>query len=407
MRLPHDRSETPARPAKARARWDPFDETADAADAPHPAFSYTAPPELRIIRGIILAVLALIGVVATYTALWFGLAWWLRDGAQDWMIAERDRGRMVDAGAVVVGGFPFSLRLTVEAPSYGVLGFDGDGYRWRGTHLVVSSRIWAPTRAEVDFTGPYTLMRTGPGGTRTLTGTANRLSARFGLSEPLTGKIEVDVHDLFLANDQGRPVLSLGAGRFRYTGGGASRVGSQRTIAEARLRLDHIRLSALADFPLGPDVRRLEAAVGLTGLLVYDPAAPAQDFVRWRDGGGTIEVPGLAVDYGPLRLQTSGTLALDQDLQPIGAFTARIEGFFELIDALWRQGIVTGPDAVTAKVVLGAFAKKHEGATHSSISLPLTIHGRRLYVGPVPLLDVPELIWPEEDGQYKQMGVNP
>ena len=44
----------------------------------------------------------------------------------------------------------------------------------------------------------------------------------------------------------------------------------------------------------------------------------------WRDAGGTIEVDNLRLRWGPIDAMASGTMALDEELQPIGAFTGGI-----------------------------------------------------------------------------------
>jgi len=85
-------------------------------------------------------------------------------------------------------------------------------------------------------------------------------------------------------------------------------------------------------------------------------------------------------------------VALDAAMQPIGAFTARIEGFFETVDALRENGIIRPRDAVTAKMVLGVLAKRNE-AGRLSLAVPLTLQDRRLYAGPVPLIEVPPVSW--------------
>jgi len=114
---------------------------------------------------------------------------------------------------------------------------------------------------------------------------------------------------------------------------------------------------------------------------------------KWSDKGGTIEIEALKVAYGPLRLQADGTLALDGELQPIGAFSGRAEGFYETVDALRERGLVRGRDATAARFVLGALAKQPEWGGPAVLELSLSIQNRRLYTGPVPLLELGRLRW--------------
>jgi hypothetical protein len=115
--------------------------------------------------------------------------------------------------------------------------------------------------------------------------------------------------------------------------------------------------------------------------------------VKWRDGGGTVEVARLNLAYGFLDVWANGTMALDGDMQPIGAFTAKVEGFFPLVDALKEKGLVRARDAVTAKVVLGVLAKKPADGGPPTLNLPLTVQGRKVYAGPLALAQVPAIPW--------------
>jgi len=119
----------------------------------------------------------------------------------------------------------------------------------------------------------------------------------------------------------------------------------------------------------------------------------AQALTQWRDAGGTLEANRIQVGYGPLFLQGNGTLALDGDLQLVGAFSARIQGFFQTVDGLRRGGVIRRPDASMAKVVLGMLSKQPKNGGPATISLPLTLQERALFAGPVRLIKMPEIHW--------------
>ena len=113
----------------------------------------------------------------------------------------------------------------------------------------------------------------------------------------------------------------------------------------------------------------------------------------WRDDGGTIEVTALAFTHGTLTVDASGTVALDRDLQPIGAFTAKAQGFLQAVDALQAAGVIAPRDAVTARIVLSALVRR-DGAGAASLSVPVEIQAGLLHAGPVPILRLPKLTWP-------------
>ncbi len=68
------------------------------------------------------------------------------------------------------------------------------------------------------------------------------------------------------------------------------------------------------------------------------PLPQARDITRWaeawRDGGGSLEITHLTMGWGPLGLTSSATLALDDQLQPMGSGNARIVGYAETLDRL-------------------------------------------------------------------------
>ena len=84
--------------------------------------------------------------------------------------------------------------------------------------------------------------------------------------------------------------------------------------------------------------------------------SPEERAASWRDGGGSLEIQHLALDWGPLDLTASATLALDDQLQPMGAGSARLVGYAETLDALAPHGAISRSAATAAKAVLSLLA---------------------------------------------------
>ena len=184
------------------------------------------------------------------------------------------------------------------------------------------------------------------------------------------GKIEREVADVHVREPNEQTARGTGAGSFK-----------------------HLQWPWLAVAPRGMFVGN----VGVKARRVWRRARGplVSSLEDWRDGGGTIEIKQLDIGHGPLNIKTDGTIALDGTLQPIGALTARIQGFFEAVDALQKLGVVQPRDAITAKMVLGVLARKPQGGGRASLNLALTVQERRLYAGPVPLITIPRVIWRE------------
>ncbi|MBY0430081.1 MAG: DUF2125 domain-containing protein, partial [Rhodospirillales bacterium] len=143
---------------------------------------------------------------------------------------------------------------------------------------------------------------------------------------------------------------------------------------------------------LGRKVASVQAKGEVKGQIPKGPLPAALD--HWREQGGTVEVERLGVHWEPLHLTAGGSLALDQELQPIAAFSASVQGFFETVDAFQNAGLVRARDASMAKVVLGMMAKTPPGGGAPMLTVPLTVQNGILSAGPAVLGPVPRLAWP-------------
>ena len=115
--------------------------------------------------------------------------------------------------------------------------------------------------------------------------------------------------------------------------------------------------------------------------FVDNPAALA----RWRDAGGLLEVHELALAWGPLDLRAEGTAALDQRLRPQGAFTARIRGLPDALDAFAARGLIEPGVAFALKLTALTLAKRRDEAGTAVVELPITPQDGLFYLGPVAL----------------------
>jgi hypothetical protein len=113
----------------------------------------------------------------------------------------------------------------------------------------------------------------------------------------------------------------------------------------------------------------------------------------WRDGGGSLEVKEALLDWGPLHLTSTATLALDDQLQPMGSGSAKVSGYQEALDRLAAAGVLTKSAATVAKAMLSLLAGTGTGDNPSEVEVPLTLQYRTLSMRQVPLVRLPELDW--------------
>lgn len=343
-------------------------------------YARPAPPPAN--RGWLFAAAAAGLAALLYTGAWIYLATAARDAALAWVEARRTEGYAVRFDAMEEAGYPLSVRLDIVNPGIGRPDSTAP-WGWQGETLEIALTPWDWGSVSVKTKGKQTLAWTLPGtGLVSYNGNAGQVSAAIDSGG---GGLDMVISDLSLTGD--RPdmgSLAIGAGKVL-----AARQGAGGGRLE--MRLSDLRLPRFLSSPLGDRVRELLVEARLLGDL---GAGPLRDSLEaWRDGGGTIEVQRLAVRYGPMAVRADGTLALDGALQPIGAFTARIEGFFAAIDALQKTGMVKARDAVTAKMILGVMSRRPENGGPATLNLALTLQDRRLFAGPVRLMEFEEVDW--------------
>jgi hypothetical protein len=317
-------------------------------------------------------------------AIWYWAAGLLRDGVAAWAEARRAEGLTVSHGEPgEVTGFPWEVRTRLESPSIAA-----PDWGWSGEALEIVGHPWAWDRLTLLAPGRQSVTLPLRGHPATFTGRAETFEATVVLARGKARSLDAILRGLKLASAE--PVLDLAADRLRIVlgrGDGTGDSGNLHLEAD-RLDLPNGRL----DPPLGRRLESLVADAVITGplpaALTYEP------LLAWRNEGGTIEIPSVSLSYGPLSLTGNGTIALDGRMQPTAAFGTKAQGFIEVVDILERRGLVRPNDAGTVKMLLGVLAKSSPGDGKPTLDLPLTVQGRRLFAGPVPLVRLEEVVWP-------------
>ncbi|MBL6928584.1 MAG: DUF2125 domain-containing protein [Rhodospirillales bacterium] len=361
----------------------------DQTNGVHPVFSYRPPKYLSSAKWAAIAAGAVFLLCAIYVAFWFFMAGQLRDGTMAWIEEQRNAGLAVNFKTLDIGGFPFSLQMTVDGPTIAAPKSSAR-WGWEGEKVRASMRLWRPDRVTINAPGNHAFVFAINGGIQHFRGFAEQLNAALTLGDRSPMPLEANIAGLTLDSVQTGDIWRVGQARINVLAPQASAEKSNVPTLDVRFRMGDFSVPARLELPLGADVERLEISAELMGAIAGGPLEEALS--GWRDDGGVIEVQRFSLAYGPVSLTADGTMALDRALQPIGSFTARIEGFFEAVDALRTRGIIKARDAITAKMVLGVMARR-SGNGRAGLNIPLTVQQRQLFAGPVPLAKIPEIIW--------------
>lgn len=339
----------------------------------------------RATAASLLIAIVLFGI---YTGYWYVLAARFQNGADAWIADQRARGLDVQYAALRTEGFPLRLRMVLENPRMEYAN-GGAPWSWTGRRAVLSTRPWNPTRMTVALSGPHRVGLMLDGKPASYAGTSQRLSAELAFTggKATEARLRIAGLDLVSADGGGRVAVGTAALDARTHSAADSKASALDLTLEARGVVVPDRLA----LPLGNRIAEAMLEASLMGAL--PPGPLPQSLATWRDGGGTVEVTRLNIVHGPLSLQGTGTMALDAQLQPIGAFTVKIRGFVKTIGLLRERGIMRSRDAITAQLLLGVLAKRPEDGGPPTLNLPLTLQSRKLYVGPVTLTRLPEVDW--------------
>lgn len=331
----------------------------------------------------VLPVLLLIGGALT----WRVAVEDLRARLEAWIVRAHEAGWDIVHGPIAVGGWPDSAVLRVENVAISGRG----GIAWSGGALLLRMRLLNPTVLELTpvESGPLRLrsyppipisadhlrlrlLLTANGPPRAVSMEAVSLSATL----PKLGSI-ASGHVLLDA------ALTLGAGREEPA---VTFSASARSV----LLPDRLR------FGLGPEIDDLSVEGVVNGPIPPPQRGLAERAGAWRDGGGSVELHKLGLSWGPARLDATATLALDEDLQPMGAGTGKIAGFGAALDALAAHAVLGRSAAIAAKAVLSLLADAPAAGEPDAVEVPMTLQFRTLSVRQVPLGRLPELTWPSD-----------
>src|SRR5207245_1622939 len=139
---------------------------------------------------------------------------------------------------------------------------------------------------------------------------------------------------------------------------------------------------------LGNTIDELALAFSVNGAI--PDGKLAQAISEWRDSGGTIKLDNLQLKWGDLSSTASGTIALDQELQPVGGFSGAIQGYDQILTALVQSGHMRVAEAGLARLALAMLAKAGPDGK-PAITTAFTIQNGQMFLGPAKLGKAPRI----------------
>lgn len=331
-------------------------------------------------------------LAAAHFAVWRYASSQLDAGFAAWLAQRRAAGWITSMGAPEHGGWPLAATLTV--PDIALRGGDPDipgGLDWSADRLDLRVDLLSPGTLEVRAEGAQHLrVADNPD----IAYTADSMIALLPLeAQTPPHAVSLTVRNLRAGLPDIAPAASLTVGLVQFDGAIKPAAPAGEAALTYRLSAEAIALPSVRAWALGSRISSFSIEGAVDG-----PVPSARGLVpranAWRDGGGAFEVRHMALGWGPLGLSGAATLSLDARLQPMGTGSVRLVGYATSLDALANGHVLTPSAAVAAKAVLSLLASVPEDGGPPEVEVPLTLQDRTLSMRQVPLIKVPEVIWP-------------
>ena len=351
------------------------------------------PRRRPVLRRLLAGGLAVLAVLAAAdTALWMMATARLEDELAAWQARRREAGWTLSAGQPVRTGWPLAAALSLPDPLLAGGGTDlPGGLSWRAGRAELAVALLRPDHLRLVVSGRAAAAPVHPAGTR-LHRRPVRGDHPAGAGPTDSLPLDLSAAGLRIAASTGQlTIAALAVHADAWPEAPQGRAALAVTLQAGTVELPPLRHNLPGRSARTSPRRRSTPRSTGPWPATGDVTARA---TAWRDGGGKLEAPRLALVWGPLGLSASATAALDEQLQPTGAATARAVGYGAVLDALARAGVL-GPRVAQAIIgVLGLLARPAPDGGAPQIEVPVTVQNRTLSLGPFPLVRLREWIWP-------------
>jgi len=340
---------------------------------------------MRFGKSLLIAILASLTIAVAHSGYWYYARGLALDLIAGWLDARRDEGYRIAHDPMQSEGFPFAIRVLLAQPS--VVAPDGS-WRWQGARLALEAQPWNLHRFRLEAHGAQDLTIEREGAPYRITmepKEATSIVAFWRDGQPKSASVLL--REVRVSGDPGDwQAAEVWIEATRPESPPAAHTETALTLSVAGAGVE---LPAHVAAPLGHMIETLRGDFRLLGLVGNGPVGQVVE--RWRRDGGTVEVPWLRVVWGRVDLRAQGSMALDEDWRPMGAFSADIRGYAAGMDALADTAIIEPKMATMAKIGLALLAKRPPEGGDPVLTVPVTAQSGQLYAGPVRISDLPRI----------------
>ena len=327
--------------------------------------------------------------VAGYAGYWFMAAGEIGDRIDAWAEKQRAKGIEVETAGTTVAGFPLRFEITLREPR---VRDESGGWRWAAAALRAEASAWDFSEVTVypDRRNAVQVLLEGEEW-RDIDARIDDgwLIVRLDEARQLR-EIDLDLQGLEVEGVW--PQGPAHVGSLRATGLALDDDGSGEEALRTLIAVRDVVLPSGLGEELGETLAFLDVDASVVGPIPSERGT-SEAITAWRDAGGTLELTDFRVRWGPLGIESSGTIALDGAMRPIAALTADIIGYGDVIDALIMSNMIPLGDGFIAKVAFNMLAEKPEdGGPPVLRGVPVTAQDGTLSVATIKVAELPPLL---------------
>jgi|GEM_PF-2163755 len=335
-----------------------------------------------------IVVLAAISFVTVWVILWGLFAYHVDQQATRWIDAERAQGHQVTFSDRTLSGFPGAAAVHFKDFKW-----QHGGYiRFQTEVLNISAGLlsWNSFRIYQGKNSGLTVSLPGKGDLLNL----QTVSGDFSISLRNDGAWERIIthfdlahvsnisHELFLAQQAHITVERPDHPPIKHTDRGL----------RVTLDLSDIKMGSANKTPFDNNFYS-----AIVGFIIKGPAPDSLNkkaLEEWNNNGGISDFL-LLLRWNKSLAEMKGSLALTKNLQPEGAFAGKVYGLKDAIQDFVDVKWIEKPEAALINAFINEMTKSEPSKAQAAIETPLTIQSGGLFIGPVRVLTMPTIDWPQ------------
>ncbi len=331
-------------------------------------------------RVVLSAIILIAMFIAAYVYWWNQVSGQLLAEATQWEEARLKEGYEISHTAFEISGFPYRVKLSTQDINIRNPLHERKP-KLEMEELWLIAQPWNITQFVFGTAGPLTTNWSHKNSLRKMTITPEEFIGSGDFT--LDGKIENLALDIRRADYQFSWQSSFFVERSQIH----TRPAPDATDIEIDIavQIDNVDIAEGGNPYLGDNIKTIDITGTLKGKI--DRGNLKGSLQSWRDDGGILDLTKIDIKWGPADVVADGTLTLDGKMRPLGAFSTKIAGYRQILQALAKNGRIQVELAATAAFGLDLLAKTNEQGI-KTLTMPVTAQDGGLYLGPVKLMDL-------------------